>query len=258
MFDHHVCAGTNLDRIRAQHIDHNFEIARIANFNQWGSRLDDRFALLGNLEYNAWNWCADIPSVRRRTGAVLVPGEQCPCLVDLMFRGVMQEVRCPQVAIGNPHGQFSPLKRLDGRCSAFHQRACAIKFSFCLVGLRLRPLGGYLSAIQCRSGAAQPLLRLPPAARIEKRHRRRRDRRDNVINANPVANLEPYPGQPPGEWRRHHISLTDPRLAVLVNARDKKPFGHRCRLDRNGPRHHGPDNPATAAIRPRRRPRGRS
>ena len=154
-------------------------------------------------------------------------------MVQLVFGGVMQEVRYPQITIGNPHGQFGPLKRLRGRCSAFHQRARAIKLSFCLVGLRLRPLDGGLGAIQCRLGAAQPLLRLAPAARIEKRHRRRRDRRDNVIGSNPVADLEPYPGQPPGERRRHHISLADARLAVLVNAGDKTAFGHRCRLDRN-------------------------
>ena len=155
----------------------------------------------------------------------------------------MQEVRYPQVTIGNPHGQFGSLKRLCGRCSAFHQRARAIKLSFCLVGLRLRPLGGCLSALQCRFGAAQSFLRLAPAARIEKRHRRRRDRGDNVINSDPVADLEPYPGQPPGQRRRHHISLADARLAVLVNAGDETSFGHRCRLDRNGSRHHGPGDP---------------
>lgn len=56
----------------------------------------------------------------------------------------MEKVRCPQVTIGDPHGQFGTLKRLRGRCSPLYQRAHAIKISFCLIGLRLRPLGGCL------------------------------------------------------------------------------------------------------------------
>ena len=65
-----------------------------------------------------------------------------------------------------------------------------VKLSFCLFGLRLRALDGRLGPLDCRFGRPQPLLRLAPAARIEKRRRRGRDRGDHIIGADLVTDLK--------------------------------------------------------------------
>ncbi len=49
-----------------------------------------------------------------RVRTILVPGKQGSCLIELMFGRVMEEFGYAQIAIGNPHGEFGPLKRLSG------------------------------------------------------------------------------------------------------------------------------------------------
>ncbi len=152
------------------------------------------------------------------------------------------EFRSAQIAIGHAHGEFGALERLYRRCTALNQRAGALEFVLRLVGLRLRALDDGFGALQRSLGGPQPLLRLTPAARIEKRRGRGHDRRDDIVGGDLIADLESYPRQPSGERRCHYISLADARLAVLVDTGDETSLGDGRRLDRYRPRHHGPGN----------------
>ena len=127
----------------------------------------------------------------------MVAGEQRPRLVELVFGRVMLELCGPQIAIGNPHREFGALKRLHGGCTALHERAGAIELGFGMIGLRLRPLGRRLGALQCGFGSAEPFLGLTPAARIEKGRRWRQDRSNDFIDGDMVAYLQPNAGQRP-------------------------------------------------------------
>ena len=75
MLDHHLCAGTNLDSIRAQHVDHDFEITRVSDLQQWRARLHDGFAFLRDFQYHAGNRGSHAPAFGRRIGAIAIPGQ---------------------------------------------------------------------------------------------------------------------------------------------------------------------------------------
>ena len=122
------------------------------------------------------------------------------------------------------------------------QGTSAVEILFGLLGLRRGAFDRRLGAFVRGFGGAQPLLRLDTAARIEKRRRRRHDRRDGVVGLHVVAGLEPHAGQSPSQGRGHHIAFAHPRLAVLIDGRHEFALGHRRGLDRHRARHHGPNH----------------
>jgi hypothetical protein len=194
------------------------------------------------MTYHSRHRRSDRPLFRWRIGTIAVPRQQHPCLVEFMFGRMILELGGAQVPIGNPHREFCAFERLHGRCTALNQRTCAVEINFGLIQLNFRAFDRGRGAFPRSLDGAQPLLGFASASRIEQRRRRGHDRSDHLVGADPIAGLEAYPRQPPGERRCHHIPLADARFAVLVDGGNEAPLSDSCCFHRNRPWHHRPGN----------------
>ena len=229
--DGHRGAGADLQRIGAEHIDHDLQIARVSDLDHRGSRRNDSLALLGYPEDHAGNWCGHIPSVASGILGLVVARQHGPGLPDLVLGGMILEFRCAQLALGHSRGKLGALERLRRRHATSRQAARALQ-----VGPRLIRLGA--SAVDCgprafpgRLGGAEPLFGFPAAARIENWRRGRQDRRQRVADTNTVARLQANARGQSAEWRRHDIAFPHAGLSVLVDGRDEWSLGHQCGVD---------------------------
>ena len=114
MLDRNVRTGTNFNRIDTEHVSHDFEVARIADFQQRRARLDHRLALLHDPQHHAGYRRRDVPAFDRCVRAILIAGKQCFRLIDLVSRRMILEFRGPKIAIGNPLHEFGAFQRLHG------------------------------------------------------------------------------------------------------------------------------------------------
>ncbi len=181
MLDGDLGARMDFDRIGAEHVDHDLEVARVADFENRRARLHDGFALLRHLEHQTRHRRGNRPAIGRRVAAGSILRQQGFRLIDLVRGGVILEFRSAQVALGDAHGGFGAFERLRRRHAAFGQGAGAVEIVLGLHGLRLCALDHGLAAFAAGFGGAQPFLGLAAAARIEKRRRRRQDRGDHVV-----------------------------------------------------------------------------
>ncbi|OIQ73261.1 hypothetical protein GALL_451040 [mine drainage metagenome] len=77
----------DFDSICAQHVDHDFEIARVSYLQQRRAGLDDGFALLIDLQHNTGDRRGHVPAFRRPV--VAVPRQQGSRLAEFVLGGMI-------------------------------------------------------------------------------------------------------------------------------------------------------------------------
>lgn len=240
MLDRDLGAGTNFNGLGAEHVRHDFEVARIADFHQRHSRLHHRLALLQDPQYYARNRRLDAPGVGLRIHAFVVAAEQRHGLGEFVLRCMILEFCGAHVAIGDPLCEFGAFQRLHRGRTAPGECAGAVEFGFGVIGLGPRAFDERLGTLQRGLGSAEPFLGLATGARVEQGRRRRQDRCNDCVGGDMIAFLQPDARQTPGERGCHHIPLADAGLAVLIDAGDEAPLGDGHRLDRDRLRHQKP------------------
>ena len=239
-FDDHLGTRLNFDGIRAEHVDDDLEVTRIADFDQRGAGSDYRFAFLQDLEDRAGHGRRDIPTVGQRGAALLIAREQRLRLFHLVLGSVIQEFGGSQIPIGDPHGKFLPLKRLRGGSASLKERARAVEVGLRLGELRIGSIDRGFGALAPSFRRTKTLLRFPAATRIEKRGRRRPYRCNRLIRGNGIADLEGNAGRAPAERSYDDVAFAHSRFPILVDRRHKPPSHYLGCFNEDGARHKGP------------------
>ena len=109
------------DCVCGENIDHDFQVVRVADGEDGGTRLYWRFALLSYIKNEAGDGRRYVPQFRRRSSfVVLILRQHSFRLRSLMLSGVVQKFRRAQFAICQEQGGLGSLQGLcSGRTTLF-------------------------------------------------------------------------------------------------------------------------------------------